>query len=67
MIKNNNLLFYLQSFIRTEEDDMDPSWEQRLVKRYYDKLFKEYPLQADTILLSFFLIFKCGLLMLKMI
>ena len=30
-------------FIRTEEDDMDPSWEQRLVKRYYDKLFKEYP------------------------
>lgn len=30
-------------FIRTEEDDMDSSWEQRLVKRYYDKLFKEYP------------------------
>ncbi|KAK4428814.1 protein FRA10AC1 [Sesamum alatum] len=29
-------------FIRTEEDDMTPSWEQRLVKRYYDKLFKEY-------------------------
>ncbi|GAA0172589.1 hypothetical protein Leryth_016965 [Lithospermum erythrorhizon] len=29
-------------FIRTEEDDMDYSWEQRLVKRYYDKLFKEY-------------------------
>ncbi|GFP84862.1 protein fra10ac1 [Phtheirospermum japonicum] len=29
-------------FIRTEEDDMDHSWEQRLVKRYYDKLFKEY-------------------------
>ncbi|KAE9617317.1 putative folate-sensitive fragile site protein Fra10Ac1 [Lupinus albus] len=29
-------------FIRSEEDDMDPSWEQRLVKRYYDKLFKEY-------------------------
>ncbi|KAL0411294.1 UNVERIFIED_CONTAM: protein FRA10AC1 [Sesamum latifolium] len=28
-------------FIRTEEDDMNPSWEQRLVKRYYDKLFKE--------------------------
>jgi protein FRA10AC1 len=21
---------------------LDPSWEQRLVKRYYDKLFKEY-------------------------
>lgn len=30
-------------FIRSEEDDMDPSWEQRLVKRYYAKLFKEYP------------------------
>ncbi|XP_024983054.1 protein FRA10AC1 [Cynara cardunculus var. scolymus] len=29
-------------FIRSEEDDMDSSWEQRLVKRYYDKLFKEY-------------------------
>ncbi|KAG6789506.1 hypothetical protein POTOM_005606 [Populus tomentosa] len=28
-------------FIRSEEDDMDASWEQRLVKRYYDKLFKE--------------------------
>ncbi|KAL6125186.1 hypothetical protein ACLB2K_073245 [Fragaria x ananassa] len=24
-------------FIRSEEDDMDTSWEQRLVKRYYDK------------------------------
>eukprot|EP00250_Pteridium_aquilinum_P002644 c12867_g1_i1 orf=635-1099(-) len=29
-------------FIRTEEDDLDSSWEQRLAKRYYDKLFKEY-------------------------
>lgn len=29
-------------FIRSEEDDLDPSWEQRLVKRYYNKLFKEY-------------------------
>ncbi|KAI3739945.1 hypothetical protein L2E82_30359 [Cichorium intybus] len=29
-------------FIRSEEDDMDTSWEQRLVKRYYNKLFKEY-------------------------
>uniref|UniRef100_A0A2P2L5N8 Uncharacterized protein MANES_07G006500 n=1 Tax=Rhizophora mucronata TaxID=61149 RepID=A0A2P2L5N8_RHIMU len=29
-------------FIRTEEDDADTSWEQRLVRRYYDKLFKEY-------------------------
>lgn len=22
---------------------MDSTWEKRLVKRYYDKLFKEYP------------------------
>ncbi|KAH6765902.1 folate-sensitive fragile site protein [Perilla frutescens var. hirtella] len=29
-------------FIMSEEDDVHPSWEQRLVKRYYDKLFKEY-------------------------
>ncbi|GMI95725.1 hypothetical protein like AT4G15030 [Hibiscus trionum] len=29
-------------FIRSEEDDMNPYWEQKLVKRYYDKLFKEY-------------------------
>ncbi|XP_057978649.1 uncharacterized protein LOC131165034 isoform X3 [Malania oleifera] len=29
-------------FIRSEEDDINPTWEQRLVKRYYDKLFKEY-------------------------
>ncbi|KAG6411431.1 hypothetical protein SASPL_129513 [Salvia splendens] len=31
-------------FIMTEEDDMNHSWEHKLVKRYYDKLFKEYPL-----------------------
>lgn len=29
-------------FIRSEEDDLDSSWEQRLAKRYYKKLFKEY-------------------------
>ncbi|XP_034704777.1 protein FRA10AC1 isoform X2 [Vitis riparia] len=29
-------------FILSEEDEMDQSWEQRLVKRYHDKLFKEY-------------------------
>ncbi|XP_002981847.2 protein FRA10AC1 [Selaginella moellendorffii] len=29
-------------FIRSEEDDSERSWEQRLAKRYYDKLFKEY-------------------------
>ncbi|RZC77481.1 hypothetical protein C5167_001751 [Papaver somniferum] len=50
-------------FIRSEEDDMDSSWEQRLVKRYYDKLFKEYPLQftfqhSDCIIVSYMLIQK---------
>jgi len=29
-------------FILSEEDEMDSTWEKRLVKRYYDKLFKEY-------------------------
>lgn len=29
-------------FIRTEDDDVENSWEQRLAKRYYDKLFREY-------------------------
>eukprot|EP00243_Klebsormidium_subtile_P003386 TRINITY_DN16772_c0_g1_i1.p1 TRINITY_DN16772_c0_g1~~TRINITY_DN16772_c0_g1_i1.p1 ORF type:complete len:289 (-),score=62.99 TRINITY_DN16772_c0_g1_i1:204-1070(-) len=29
-------------FLRSDEDDADTSWEARLAKRYYDKLFKEY-------------------------
>ncbi|KAJ3038896.1 hypothetical protein HDV00_012818 [Rhizophlyctis rosea] len=29
-------------FLRTEEDDADNSWEARVAKKYYDKLFKEY-------------------------
>ncbi|WCJ18436.1 hypothetical protein M5689_000787 [Euphorbia peplus] len=44
-------------FIRSEEDDMNKSWEQRLVKRYYDKLFKEYCI-AD---MSHYKIGKIGL------
>ncbi|GAB2232725.1 hypothetical protein Droror1_Dr00011774 [Drosera rotundifolia] len=44
-------------FIRTEEDDNDTSWEQSLVKRYYDKLFKEYCI-AD---MSHYKIGKIGL------
>lgn len=43
------IFIMLQRFIRSEEDDIHPSWEQRLVKRYYDKLFKEYPLQRVVI------------------
>ncbi|KAK9835322.1 hypothetical protein WJX81_001817 [Elliptochloris bilobata] len=29
-------------FIRSAEDDADESWEARLAKRYYAKLFREY-------------------------
>eukprot|EP00850_Spirogloea_muscicola_P011072 SM000067S20349 [mRNA] locus=s67:448614:449712:- [translate_table: standard] len=29
-------------FIRSENDDADGTWEQRLARRYHDKLFKEY-------------------------
>ena len=29
-------------FLRTEEDDATATWEVKLAKRYYDKLFKEY-------------------------
>ncbi|CAL9068784.1 unnamed protein product [Musa banksii] len=29
-------------FIISEDDDMESTWEKRLVKRYYNKLFKEY-------------------------
>lgn len=45
----------LSRFIRSEEDDRDTSWEQRLVKRYYDKLFKEYPLSFFKYFSFFFL------------
>ena len=29
-------------FIRSEQDDVDDSWEARMARRYYAKLFKEY-------------------------
>ena len=29
-------------FVRRPEDDAQDTWEQRLVKRYYDRLYKEY-------------------------
>ncbi|XP_013379279.1 protein FRA10AC1, partial [Lingula anatina] len=29
-------------FLWTEEDNPDDSWEKRMSKKYYDKLFKEY-------------------------
>ncbi|KAG0316353.1 hypothetical protein BG000_004883, partial [Podila horticola] len=31
-------------FLRSEEEDKDLSWEKRIAKKYYDKLFKEYAL-----------------------
>lgn len=31
-----------ERFLRSEEDDSSASWETRLAKRYYAKLFKEY-------------------------
>lgn len=33
---------------------MDSTWEKRLVKRYYDKLFKEYPFFIIYMILFFF-------------
>eukprot|EP00270_Netrium_digitus_P017118 TRINITY_DN6234_c0_g1_i4.p1 TRINITY_DN6234_c0_g1~~TRINITY_DN6234_c0_g1_i4.p1 ORF type:complete len:215 (-),score=55.77 TRINITY_DN6234_c0_g1_i4:286-930(-) len=35
-------------FIRTEEDDAGATWEQRLARRYYNKLFREYCLADMT-------------------
>ena len=29
-------------FLRSPEDEADTSWESRLAKKYYDRLFKEY-------------------------
>lgn len=29
-------------FVRTEDDDKDDSWEARLARKYYSRLFKEY-------------------------
>ena len=29
-------------FVRSEEDDSNDSWEVRMARRYYAKLFKEY-------------------------
>ena len=44
------LLLLCERFILSEEDDMDSTWEKRLVKRYYDKLFKEYPVLVNFLL-----------------
>jgi len=44
------LLLLCERFILSEDDDMDSTWEKRLVKRYYDKLFKEYPVLVNFLL-----------------
>ena len=31
-------------FLRSESDDQDLTWEKRIAKKYYDRLFKEYAL-----------------------
>ena len=39
--EQSGIYFLVRRFIRTSEDDAVGSWEQRLAKKYYDKLFKE--------------------------
>eukprot|EP00898_Chlorokybus_atmophyticus_P004595 jgi/Chlat1/5136/Chrsp33S05136 len=39
---DHDILRETYRFLRTEEDDEDYSWEARLAKRYYKKLYKEY-------------------------
>lgn len=47
-ILGTSLFQCLCRFIRTEEDNDDSTWEHRVAKRYYDKLFKEYCLADMT-------------------
>lgn len=35
-------------FIRTDEDNDNSTWEKRIAKKYYDKLYKEYCLANLT-------------------
>lgn len=44
-LANESLLhvgWLLFRFVRSEEDDTSDSWEVRMARRYYAKLFKEY-------------------------
>lgn len=36
------LISRYDSFVRSDDEDDEQSWEQRVAKKYYDKLFKEY-------------------------
>lgn len=40
----NHFWITLFRFLRSESDDQDLTWEKRIAKKYYDKLFKEYAL-----------------------
>ncbi|KAH6568259.1 hypothetical protein BASA50_008931 [Batrachochytrium salamandrivorans] len=37
-----DILKHHHRFLRSEEDDAENTWETRIAKKYYDKLFKEY-------------------------
>ena len=40
-------------FIRSDEEDAVASWEKRMARKYYDKLFKEYAIGTSVLLGSF--------------
>ncbi|KAF9203633.1 hypothetical protein BGZ49_006198 [Haplosporangium sp. Z 27] len=39
-----DILIKNHRFLRSEDDDQDLTWEKRIAKKYYDKLYKEYAL-----------------------
>ncbi|KAI8361289.1 folate-sensitive fragile site protein Fra10Ac1-domain-containing protein [Mortierella sp. GBAus27b] len=39
-----DILVENHKFLRSDEDDQDLTWEKRIAKKYYDKLFKEFAL-----------------------
>ncbi|KAG0261799.1 hypothetical protein BGZ95_004154 [Linnemannia exigua] len=43
-ITERDILQENHRFLRSEADDEDLTWEKRIAKKYYDKLFKEYAL-----------------------
>lgn len=43
-ITEREILHENHRFLRSESDDQDLTWEKRIAKKYYDKLFKEYAL-----------------------
>ncbi|KAF9934114.1 hypothetical protein FBU30_003395 [Linnemannia zychae] len=43
-VTERDILVENHRFLRSETDDQDLTWEKRIAKKYYDKLFKEYAL-----------------------